>query len=530
MTYNNSFQPSNGLGVPGAGFATRGKATGLKRLSVAAPPKLGSLNEDHVDNAPTPPRTSRSYLLAGLRTAPKTPSAASSAPYNQQSFSGMNNSRYGNQQHNGLGNNNNNNNAPYTAIGSNFPAQYGVSAGQQVYTLPEQVLAPPPVEIGGDHDPEILAELYAAKEMLATRQLALQQQLASMSINQFSNMNLAGNRHMQQHMYPHTPMTPQMSMYQQQLMNSLQPVVQEVPGQAGVYLVYDPVSGNTSYAVDPNVQQEPQLANSPPPPTPSHSVSGFNLDNLNYRNRVSSPIDSGSPYGSRSISPPKKTPSPQQDVEPLPPPSANAFRRGHHKKISSLSINNTTLVTEGPKSAFIPRSHASPPTPLTGTFGPGQSRAGEHPTRQPRGPPNMEELVAAPTTKFPGSKNFATRQRRQALSSLVRAGLERRVRPGSGSTGSMTPVSETELTFSIPSDDNDSDSGRSASALSAKLSLGSLRAVANGAIGSERKASKERLSPVSSEAEESRPASERRARPSLLALANAAEKRNSGFP
>ena len=51
----------------------------------------------------------------------------------------------------------------------------------------------------------------------------------------------------------------------------------------------------------------------------------------------------------------------------------------------------------------------------------------------------------------------------------------------------MTPVSETELTFSIPSDDNGSDSGRSGSGLSAKLSLLSLRAVANGAIGSERK-------------------------------------------
>jgi hypothetical protein len=522
MTYNNSFQPNNGLGVPGAGFASRGKANGLKRLSVAAPPKLGSLNEDHVDNAPTPPRTSRSYLLAGLRTAPKTPSAASSAPYNQQSFGGMDNSRYAYQQN---GHGNNNNNAPYTAIGSNFPAQYGMSAGQQVYTLPEQVLAPPPLEMGGDEDPQFLATLVAAKDALAYRQQQLQQQLTSIAVNQFGNMNLSGNRQMQ-HMYPQTPMTPQMSMYQQQVMNSIQPVVQEVPGQPGIYLIFNPVTGVTSYAADPNYTQEPQLANSPPPPTPSHSATGFNMDNFNFRNRVSSPVDSGSPYGSRSISPPKKTPSPPQDVEPLPPPSANAFRRGHHKKVSSLSINNTASVVDGPKSAFIPRSHATPPTPLTGTFGPGQSRAGEHPTRQPRGPPNMEELVAAPTTKYPGSKNFATRQRRQALSSLVRAGLERRVRPGSGSTGSMTPVSETELTFSIPSDDNDSDSGRSASALSAKLSLGSLRAVANGAIGSERKASKERLSPVSSEAEESRPVS-RRARAPLLALANAAEKRNT---
>jgi hypothetical protein len=526
MTYNNSFQLNSGLGVPGAGFASRGKANGLKRLSVAAPPKLGSLNEDHVDNAPTPPRTSRSYLLAGLRTAPKTPSAASSAPYNQQTFGAMDNSRYAYHQQNGYGNsNNNNNNVPHTAIGSNFPGQY--SAGQQFYTLPEQVLAPPPLDMEDEVDPQYAAELNHRKQLLAARQQILQQQLASISAgNQFANMSISGNRQMQ---YPQTPMTPQMAMYQQQLMNSIQPQVQEVPGQPGLYLVYNPLTGMTSYAADPNVHQEPQLANSPPPPTPSHSATGFNLDTSSFRNRVSSPVDSGSPYGSRSISPPKKTPSPQQDVEPLPPPSANAFRRGHHKKVSSLALNNTASIIDGPKSAFIPRSHATPPTPLTGTFGPGQSRAGEHPIRQPRGPPNMEELVSAPTTKFPGSKNFATRQRRQALSSLVRAGLERRVRPGSGSTGSMTPVSESELTFSVPSDDNDSDSGRSASALSAKLSLGSLRAVANGAIGSERKASKERLSPVSSDAEESKPMPERRARAPLLALANAAEKRNSGF-
>lgn len=56
----------------------------------------------------------------------------------------------------------------------------------------------------------------------------------------------------------------------------------------------------------------------------------------------------------------------------------------------------------------------------------------------------------------------------------------------------MTPVSETEMSF--PPSDNDSDSVHSAGSgsLSGKPSIGSLRAAANGAIGSERKASKER--------------------------------------
>jgi len=124
---------------------------------------------------------------------------------------------------------------------------------------------------------------------------------------------------------------------------------------------------------------------------------------------------------------------------------------------------------------------------MTGTFGPGQARAGEHPIRQPRNPPSIEELKERPTTKHEGSKNFATRQRRQAVGNLVRAGIGRRAhRTGSGS---VSPDSE-----NFPSSDNDSDSVRSggSGSLSSKRSIGSLRAVANGAIGSERQASKER--------------------------------------
>jgi hypothetical protein len=81
---------------------------------------------------------------------------------------------------------------------------------------------------------------------------------------------------------------------------------------------------------------------------------------------------------------------------------------------------------------------------MTGGFGPGAARAGEHPIRQPRNPPNLEELVAAPTAKHEGSKNFATRQRRAALGNLMRAGSVRRAVSGS-SRGS--PASEAEINF-----------------------------------------------------------------------------------
>jgi hypothetical protein len=106
----------------------------------------------------------------------------------------------------------------------------------------------------------------------------------------------------------------------------------------------------------------------------------------------------------------------------------------------------------------------------------------------------LDELVAKPTTKFEGSKNFATRQRRNAVHNLVRAGMERRRSPGSGSgsAGNITPISEQsehgEISFSISSD-NDSDSG--SGSLSGP-SLESSRTSVHGAIGSDRPSSRQK--------------------------------------
>ena len=123
------------------------------------------------------------------------------------------------------------------------------------------------------------------------------------------------------------------------------------------------------------------------------------------------------------------------------------------------------------------------------------------------------------------------------------------------SLGSMTPASEGDITFSVSSD-GESESARSGSgSLSGKPSLGSLRAVASGAIGSEMKErSRERYSAgsppqglpsatsVSSEEgfglggrmvevkmdENSRPDGERRKAP-LLVLSNAEKRKSSLF-
>ncbi|KAF2867647.1 hypothetical protein BDV95DRAFT_502053 [Massariosphaeria phaeospora] len=488
MSYNN-LQHNGGIGVPTAGFASRGKGASLKRLSVASPPNVASISENSAEMAT--PRTSRSHLLAGLRTAPKTPTSAqppASAPYGQRqhNMGNMDTGRYARQSYNGA-----KQGVPQTAIGPGFSSNNQFNQ-QPIY---EQVLAPPTIEYDdGDMDPNMAAQLLAAEMYLAQRQQQLQQQLLNLTAQQYGGLNM-NNGLRQSQPFPPTPFTPQLNAYGQFQNNS---TVLET-GQPGVYLAYNQLTGQYNYVTDPNFQMQANgsdfhphmmssnLSHSPPPPTPGYAASPPKVDTPVLQ--VSPPNESHPSPWSRSTSPPKKTITPPQDVLPLPPPSANAFRRGHKKTLSSLAVDSRADTPEGPKSALT-RPVGFPATPSTGTFGPGHSRAGEHPIRQPRGPPPLEELQVSPTMKHEGSKNFATRQRRQAVSNLVRAGIGRRGHRAE-SAGSMTPGSETELSF--PSD-NDSDSVRSAGSgsLSGKPSIGSLRAVANGAIGSERKASRDR--------------------------------------
>ena len=486
MTYplHNSFNNMSGLGVPNSGFASRGKGSHIKRLSVAPPTNISTIDETQQANPNPTPRTSRSHLLAGLRTAPKSPGPVpNTAPLTQMHQN--NNSMY-----NGYASKENTFYAqgmPHTAIGAQFgkapQAQYGLNASGQMYALPDQILAPPALHIegeeGADMDPNVYAELVATNQYLAQQQRQLQQQLMEVTAaaQKFRGMNLN-----QQQQYIQSPVTPSNGYYNQQLQNGLQPIVQTVPNQPGLYSVYNPMTGQQSYIMDPAYQQEQQtpqttfsnqeLSHSPPPLTPT------------FRTQITPPPDSNTfginrnPSPPRATkSPPRLTASPPQEVNPLPPPSANAFRPSH-KKALSFAAGFGQAANDSPKTG-VPKSAGYPITPMTGTFGPGQGRAGEHPMRQPRGPPSLEELVAKPTSKFEGSKNFVTRQRRRAVNNLVRAGLERRCASrGSGSIDSLgTPASEAELNFSIPSD-NDTDSVGSRSGSSMSI---------HGAIGSERK-------------------------------------------
>lgn len=495
MTYNSSFNNGPSLGAPGSSFGSRRKGPNVKRLSVP-PPHISTIDESQPSATVATPRTSRSHLLAGLRTAPK----SATVPSNNQrrQHLGLEGDRYGN-----LSNRTAERNVPQTATGTGFPRHsltnnqgHDTNTGRPMYTLPEQVLAPPAIDFPTDitMDDNLYAELMSTNLFLAAQQQRLQQQLMSVTAaaQQFQGLSLGANLAQQQQQDFGPLPVPNMGFYQQQLQQGVQPVVQPVAGQPGLFSVYNPLTGQLNYIYDNNTQQDLS-----PPYQSEEEVQSPPLHVPPFRAEVSPPLESvKSPVNVSEEASSNGTPSFEDGIAPLPPPSANAFRRAHKKNpsfgpgpktgIDVNKANNTSYVT-GPRTAPVA-------TPATGTFGPGQGRAGEHPIRQPRGPPSLEELVAKPTSRHEGSKNFATRQRRRAVHNLVRAGIERRGdsrSPGHSSGGTNTPASEKEFTFS----DNDDATVRSGS-LSSKPSLGSLRAVANGAIGSERKerSSRERKS------------------------------------
>ena len=492
MTYNSSLNKGGSLGVPSSGFASRGKGSHIKPLSVP-PPHISTIDESQ-PSAPVPtPRTSRSHLLAGLRTAPK--SATIPSATQRQQYLGLDSGKHAGPSERTA------DRFPQTATGSGFPRHsYARNQGpdgntnRPVYTLPEQVLAPPAIDIANDLgiDENLYAELMSTNLFLAAQQQRLQQQLISVTAaaQQFQGLSLGMTMGQQQPMSSFS--LPSTGFYQQQLQQGVQPVVQPVPCQPGLYSVYNPLAGQQNYVYDNMSAQGASSAYHDEGQSPSPEIPTF-------RAEVSPPPEPAQspPSFSQPVSPPQSSPSPPHDVTPLPPPPANAFRRGH-KKSSSFNPApkagiDTARANTGAGGA--PKTSALPPTPATGTFGPGQGRAGEHPIRQPRGPPSLEELVAKPTSKHEGSKNFVTRQRRRAVHNLVRAGIERRGESRSlgyhSSGGTNTPASEKEFTFS----DGDDITARSGS-LSSRPSLGSLRAAANGAIGSERKerSSRERRS------------------------------------
>ncbi|PIG87246.1 hypothetical protein AARAC_010960 [Aspergillus arachidicola] len=471
MTYNPSFNNGSSLGAPSSGFGSRRKGPNVKRLSVP-PPHISTIDESQ-PSAPIPtPRTSRSHLLAGLRTAPKSATVPSASA--RQQHLGVEGDRYGNLS------NRTAERVPQTAMGTGFPRHsmalnqgLDMNTGRPVYTMPEQVLAPPAIDIVGDMpiDESLYAELMSTNLFLAAQQQRLQQQLISVTAaaQQFQGLNL-GMPMTQQQEYPSLSV-PGMGFYQQQLQQGVQPVVQPVPGQPGLFSVYNPLTGQQNYIYDNSCQQE---SSSPYQEEETRSPA---MQVPAFRAEVSPPPETK--QLSQPASPPSASPSPPQETAPLPPPSANAFRRGH-KKSSSFNPARFSIDTAKANSNIAPaapKTAALSQTPATGTFGPGQNRAGEHPIRNPGAHPRWRNL--SPSLH----RTMKEARTSQPVSAVARF--------TTFSGGTNTPASEKEFTFS----DGDDATVRSGS-LSSKPSLGSLRAAANGAIGSERKerSSRERRS------------------------------------
>lgn len=492
-----TFAPANPFSMASSGLASRRGGQAIKPLSVDA---LKSPSAETKENTIPTPRTSRGHLLAGLRTAPKTSTATSFPVSVNNNTSPTDNARngaslYGLQQ-----------NGPKTSL-PGFGSTQGyadmMSYGQQQQQpqqqaqqfTPEQILAPPEIHID-DHsvdaqmDPDLYARLVQQNLQLAQQRQLLQQQLYNLTQaqQQLEAMNLNGNNGYQ-------------NLYQQQLIQQQQAALAaqaaQAAQQAAIFAYIDPATGQQSYYVD-QAQLNNQYLDQAQLYQQQLQLQQLQSSSPAPRFEVSPPRDA--PF--RHSTPPRRNESPHVDNHaPLPPPSANAFRRGH-KKSSSLmlkGINDGSLSAgqDPPKSAG-PRTANFPLTPMAGGYGPGQARAGEHPVRQPRGPPSIEELKAKPTSKLEGSKNFTARTRRSAINNIKRMGFERRKVTGTSSNGSISPISETAEEAQGPLTDNESESGQSGSGSlngedvepsvpSSRTSTGSW-----GAIGSDRPSSRQK--------------------------------------
>ncbi|PSR85881.1 hypothetical protein BD289DRAFT_367865 [Coniella lustricola] len=493
---------SNSFNMASSGLASRRGGQTIKPLSVEA---LKTHPSDPKENAIPTPRTSRGHLLAGLRTAPKT-SIGSTFAVNTptDSSASLRSLMYGD-------------NGPKTSLpgyGAANTSQsfgnmmsYGQQQQQQQQYTPEQILAPPEIHIDDQEgldaqmDPDLYARLLQQNLQLARQRQMLQQQLYNLTQaqQQLDAMNMNGNQGYQ-------------GLYQQQLMQQQAALAaqaaqaSQAAQQPTIYTYIDPATGQQAYYIDQSAQLNSQYLdqaqlNGAYQQSQQQQRQQQLQTNTAPRLEVSPAREPGQSIF-RHVTPPRRNDSPLiENPAPLPPPSANAFRRGH-KKSSSLmlsGLNNANLSAgqEPPKSAG-PRTPSFPATPMTGGYGPGQARAGEHPVRQPRGPPSIEELKAKPTSKHEGSKNFSARTRRSAINNLKRAGFERRKVTGSSSTGSITPISETAEEAQSPVTDNESESGRSGSGSlngeevepsvpSSRTSTGSW-----GAIGSDRPSSRQK--------------------------------------
>ncbi|KAK6507332.1 hypothetical protein TWF481_005771 [Arthrobotrys musiformis] len=451
-------QPSSNMLANGFA-ASRGKPDSVNKIPIPTLPTISaSLYDD--PNAMFPqPLTARSsgraQLLAGLRTAPKTPTGSEHIGVGP-----LDGEFHADSMQSGSGNLNFLMNRNERSFGHDLPRHQSAhsahlhaarsSLSQEHFNSIQFSnfggLPTPPNSSHYLYQGEQDYEAKAYADLLARNiSLAQQQQQHHHFIQQ---LRLAQQTQQLQQIHQQMqPLQIQSTMAQAIGTPPISPAVYSptVSNQSQVHSIYSPTI-QTNMQNFASQQNRPKLAGfstvtQPEPLSLASMTSQLRISPSPPlgRSAARTPSSRSTPSPTKEFNVPdrtlaKKTPSP-------PPASASTFRRGHKKciSLSGCSNMNPALADGGPKTS-IPRLSGVPSTPLNSTFG----GRGDHPIRQPRGPPALEEITSKPTSKHEGSKNFSSRQRRRALTKLVNAGLERRGTKQVGLASSMMPVSEND--------------------------------------------------------------------------------------
>ncbi|KAK6339524.1 hypothetical protein TWF718_008931 [Orbilia javanica] len=457
--------------LPNGFSASRGKPDAVNKIPIPTLPTISaSLYDDPnalFPQTPTSRSSGRAQLLAGLRTAPKTPTGSE-----HTGIVPLDGDFQGDTMHHGAGNLNFLMNRNERSFGHELPRHQSAhsahlhaarsSLSQDHFNNLQFSsfggLPTPPTSshylYQGDQDYEAkaYAELLARNISLAQQQQQQQHFIQQLRLAQQTQQLQQIHQQMQ-------PLQIQSTMSQALGTPPISPAIYSptVSNQPQLHSLYGSNTAANVQSYTTSQQNRPKQGGFSVP-IPSEQMA---LTSMTSQLRISpsppltrstarTPSSRSTPSPTKEFNAPervvtKKTPSP-------PPVSTSTFRRGHKKCISLSGCTNMNPAIDGGPKTSIPRLSGVPSTPLNSTFG----GRGDHPIRQPRGPPALEEVVAKPTAKHEGSKNFSSRQRRRALTKLVNAGLERRGTKPVGPVSSMMPVSEHD-TPEYPGEDDSMD-------------------------------------------------------------------------
>jgi len=327
-------------------------------------------------------------------------------------------------------------------------------------------------------DAEYAAQIQATEAFLLQRQQLLQNQLMQLTAQQFGGLSLGGH---QPQVSPaavaaaaaaaQQQYTAQTSLYAQQLQSGVSPIPQEVPGQPGLYLVYNPLTGQHTYAYDTSLQQQlgtslppnaiplgPGASSAQSPPLTAHIMVSPTLE------AASISLSGGAGKRESSVK------SQGASSRHVSPPSGGR----NSQKSSSRPSQSSTRESSPP--SRLQKYNSATPQKLPNSKNGASDAKGKFmtPFRQPYTPPPIAEIREAPDSSVEGCKNFASMRRGEALKRVVSAGINRRNALQTVPTVSTPTVTVADYGFGH---DSDSDSTASSTLQAGKFA-------AFGALGS----------------------------------------------